>query len=46
MSPEYAIKIFGIPITAFISGVVFFIFTLLVIIFLIKEGKNYFNQNK
>ncbi len=46
MSPEYAIKIFGLPITVVISAVFFFIFTLLVILFLIKEGKNYFNQDK
>ena len=47
MGPEYAIKIFGYPITVVLSAVFFFIFTALVIYFLIKEGKNYFNnQNK
>ncbi len=46
MSPEYAIKIFGLPITVVISAVFFLIFTILVILFLIKEGKNYFNQDK
>ena len=46
MSPEYAIRIFDMPITVVISAVFFFIFTVLVIIFLIKESKNYFNQDK
>ncbi len=46
MEPEYAIKIFGIPFTVFMSAVIFAVFTILVLFFLIKEGKKYFNQDK
>ena len=44
MSPEYAIKVFGIPITVFISAIIFIVFISLVLFFLIKEGKKYFNN--